>query len=433
MKCESCGRKLKKDMLLCPYCGKKIEQEIKQTQGKKPVWKLALLILAGALLLGVVVGAILYGLGVVDFKSDSGNILCKKTYTVSDKKAHRKADKVVATAGSMTLTNEELQMYYTMEIAEFLARYGNYLSSMGLDHTKPLNEQYISEEKTHTWEHLFLGNAINDWYTYAIMLQLAQSENYQVSEEMQKLIDSLPQQVQEMAKEGGYSSVEEMLSKDFGATCTVDAYLSYLKKYQMVTDYMDSKAAPTLEEIEAYFKANKAVLEEAGIKQDGSKYVDVRHILIEPVGTKDAEGKVTWTEEDWEACRKAAQAVLDEWLAGDKTENSFADLANKYSKDPGTNTTGGLCSGIKKGQTVDEFDSWCFDESRENGHYGLVKTKLGYHIIYFLDSEDTWITDTRNEMVVEQVDIMIANAQARWPLEVNYKKIFLGTVNLIGQ
>ena len=49
--------------------------------------------------------------------------------------------------------------------------------------------------------------------------------------------------------------------------------------------------------------------------------VDVRHILIMPEGgTKDASGNITYSEAEWEACRAAAQALLDEYLAGEQTE-----------------------------------------------------------------------------------------------------------------
>lgn len=48
-----------------------------------------------------------------------------------------------------------------------------------------------------------------------------------------------------------------------------------------------------------------------------------------------------WPAKDAEAAQKA-QDILDEWKAGDATEDSFAALANEYSQDPGSNTTGGL-------------------------------------------------------------------------------------------
>ena len=32
---------------------------------------------------------------------------------------------------------------------------------------------------------------------------------------------------------------------------------------------------------------------------------------------------------------------------------------------------------------VNSFDAWCFDSSRKAGDTDIVKTKFGYHILYF--------------------------------------------------
>ena len=36
---------------------------------------------------------------------------------------------------------------------------------------------------------------------------------------------------------------------------------------------------------------------------------------------------------------------------------------------------------------VDAFDKWCFDEARQPGDHGIVKTSYGYHIMYFVEHE----------------------------------------------
>ena len=61
-----------------------------------------------------------------------------------------------------------------------------------------------------------------------------------------------------------------------------------------------------------------------------------------------------------------AQDILDEWKAGAATEDSFAELANEYSEDPGSNTTGGLYEQVYQGQMVTEFNDWCFDPARQS-------------------------------------------------------------------
>lgn len=124
--------------------------------------------------------------------------------------------------------------------------------------------------------------------------------------------------------------------------------------------------------------------------------VDVRHILIMPEGgTKDENGKTTYSDAEWEICRAQAQALLDQYLAGDKTAEAFGALANEHSDDNnGKVTNGGLYSNVYSGQMVAEFDEWIFDVSRKTGDTGLVKTQYGYHVMYFVSRKgpvDEWL------------------------------------------
>lgn len=123
--------------------------------------------------------------------------------------------------------------------------------------------------------------------------------------------------------------------------------------------------------------------------------VDVRHILIMPEGgTASEDGKSTvYSETEWEDCHKKAQEIYDEYLAGEMTEDQFAELAKKHSKD-GNAEQGGIYTDINKNDMVEEFDAWIFDETREPGDTGLVKTQYGYHIMYFVqrnDELDNWL------------------------------------------
>jgi len=124
--------------------------------------------------------------------------------------------------------------------------------------------------------------------------------------------------------------------------------------------------------------------------------VDVRHILVIPEGgTKSEDGtKVTYSDEEWEACRKEAQALLDQYLAGEKTAEAFGALANAHSDDNnGKVTNGGLYEDVYLGQMVKPFEEWIFDGSRQVGETGLVKTEYGYHVMYFVHRDgavDEW-------------------------------------------
>lgn len=146
---------------------------------------------------------------------------------------------------------------------------------------------------------------------------------------------------------------------------------------------------------DSYSASNGGLYQYAG-KNDWAT-VDVRHILIMPEGgTKSEDGTtVTYSEDEWEACRASAQAILDQYLAGEQTEEAFGALANEYSDDnDGKVTNGGLYTDVYTGQMVQEFEDWIFDSSRQPGQTGLVKTQFGYHVMYFVERNgpvDDWL------------------------------------------
>lgn len=114
--------------------------------------------------------------------------------------------------------------------------------------------------------------------------------------------------------------------------------------------------------------------------------VNVRHILTMPATgtlTTDDEGYAEELVALDAAALESAQAIYDMFLSGDQSEDSFATLANSYSEDTGSNTTGGLYAQVAMGEMVAEFEDWCFDANRKVGDTGIVATTYGYHVMYF--------------------------------------------------
>jgi peptidyl-prolyl cis-trans isomerase D len=96
--------------------------------------------------------------------------------------------------------------------------------------------------------------------------------------------------------------------------------------------------------------------------------VKVRHILISVPKGADAQTDA--------AAKAKAQDVLKQLRAG----GNWAELAKKYSDDPGSKETGGELGFLQHGVTVPEFDKAAF--SLSPGQISdLVKTQFGYHII----------------------------------------------------
>ncbi len=132
------------------------------------------------------------------------------------------------------------------------------------------------------------------------------------------------------------------------------------------------------------------VLDKAKYLQE-EETVSVRHLLVSVV-----EDAVTA-----EQARKTAQGYYDQWQKGDKTEQSFADLAMLHTED-NNYYNGGLYQGVFPGQMVDTFNDWCFDEARQSGDTGLVDTDYGTHVMYFVGEDLTrWQTNVRATLLSE--------------------------------
>ncbi len=473
MICKKCQQELLEDSRFCPYCGEPVNeaaseevpavdeapaveeapaQELPMEEApqeelpeeevteeipakKKPkLWVLILAIVAGVLAFAVIACTVLYfvltDLG-INVKFWENNIHSQAVYSVTDEIATEKADKVVATIGDEELTNGELQIYYWETVYNFLNQNYYYLSMYGLDTAKPLDQQTYIGDESMTWQQFFLEQALETWQRYTTLQLLSKEAGYELDEETKKLLEEFPTTLQETVAAGGFDTVEAWLEENCGPGVTEAGYTAYVHAYYEGLSYLYSRyedLEPTDEEIEKYFTENEATFKESGVTREGLSY-DVRHILIEAEGGTEGEnGQKEFTEAEYEACRIKAQAILDQYLAGDCTEESFAALATANSADGGSSANGGLYTDLTtETNFVPEFKDWYLDESRKPGDTGLVKSSYGYHIMYFSASREIWRSTAAEQLLGERISDMIDSGMEQHPMKVNYKKIILGT------
>ena len=566
MFCKHCGSKIPAGEKACPSCGKHTGNNVAMIILAAVAGVLVVAVLALALAVGTFGMAAFDWLKFGDSSMDGttnapteapgttptdGNpddVSCKGTYTADDSLVATEKDTVVATMGDYELTNGQLQIYYWMEVIDFLNRYGSYASYFGLDYTKPLDQQLYDKETGQSWQQFFLQCALDNWHHDHAMFLEAEKAGYEIDSYYQEYLDGLYESLLEGATKDGYNTVDAMLQKDMGAGADYQGYMYYMNRYYKGNLYYNSassKVAVTQQQIDEYFEKNKdiiksnygvdkesglvadlmyvlffpdgatsetvgtttfsdadweyarakaqavldkwvaegatvegfeALIEEytkegytgggAGVEQNLPQYnmaeVDIRHILLIPEGgEKDANGKMVYTEEAWEACRQKAQAMLDQWVADGADEAVFINLAKEHSQD-GNAKDGGIYKNVYKDYMVAEFDAWIFDPSREYGDYGLVKTQYGYHLMFFVHGdtgvdqwlfneerqegdygliktdygyyilrfesrEEAWIRYARQGLQAEQ---MSEEVLALYPLTVYYEKICLWQASL---
>ena len=109
-----------------------------------------------------------------------------------------------------------------------------------------------------------------------------------------------------------------------------------------------------------------------------------RHILIKVAAGADAKTDA--------AAKAKAEGILKQIQGG----ANFADLAKKYSDDPGSKDKGGELGFAQRGRMVPEFDNAIF--TQKIGDTKIVKSQFGYHIVQ-VEERQTAHTQQLNEVL----------------------------------
>lgn len=180
------------------------------------------------------------------------------------------------------------------------------------------------------------------------------------------------------------------------------------------------------------------VLVSHGRYLDDTPTRDVRHILARAEHTTGDDNKlVPPTDEAWAAAKEKIDAIVAEYEGGDKTEDSFAKLANEKSDD-GDGTTGGLYPKIDPSDSyVPEFLDWIFEDGRKPGDTGVVQHSAtegstsgyyGYHFIYLVgDNEPLWMRQVRSALTEQDTNAWLDE------LAKNYETALTGGADSIGR
>ncbi len=163
-------------------------------------------------------------------------------------------------------------------------------------------------------------------------------------------------------------------------------------------------------------KTSKASVEE-------DETYTVRHILVAPESGSNSSSstseKTEYTDEQWAAAKKKADSILAKFNKTDKSEYEFAKLAEQYSTDSASTSSGsndsfgGLYESVTLGQMVPVFEKWSIDDSRKYGDTGIVKSDYGYHIMFFINDCPEYQSKIIAQIKSDRLSNMIDKAEIK--------------------
>ncbi|MBR3640092.1 MAG: peptidylprolyl isomerase, partial [Clostridia bacterium] len=98
----------------------------------------------------------------------------------------------------------------------------------------------------------------------------------------------------------------------------------------------------------------------------------------------------------------------------------IAALAGEYTTDSSSKNSGGLYENVTKGQFVEPYNTWLFDETRKEGDYDLIETEYGWHIVYFISAgEPQWKGTIASNLRNDAYESFKEEAAEKYPVTVN--------------
>ena len=116
--------------------------------------------------------------------------------------------------------------------------------------------------------------------------------------------------------------------------------------------------------------------------------------------TPTADARIIFVSADSDV---SADAVLEEWKSGAATEDSFAELADKY----GSSVEGGLREGLTAGSMTEALSDWLFDSARVSGETVAISGGEGEssYVVYYVGVNDPeWSLDIESTLLTERMN-----------------------------
>lgn len=276
-------------------------------------------------------------------------------------------------AGSRSFSVAECNYVYNMQYMNILNSYGDYASLIGLDKSKPLDEQKCTissdTDKDYTWDDYFMDStksflqqlAALEAYAKANDISLDKDDNAAVDEQMATFDD---------AQKYGYASADKFIAANYGRGCNTSVVREVMELQQLAT-----KAQQSISNSYS-FTASELSKKYASVKDDYDKFTYDFYLV--KAETKTSENGTAAAPTD-AALSKAMETANTIKGSMDKDKLSLEKAVQNAVKDAKLTKQ----EAIPGSDTEADLKKWLVSSERKKGDVTVIKGSTGAYIVQF--------------------------------------------------
>ena len=314
----------------------------------------------------------------------------------------REKKTVAMTIGNHEISNAELNYYYMSTVNNFYSQNGSYAAMLGLDVTKPLDEQVMDEATGQTWADYFLESAKASVKSVYALKDAAAAAGHTISDDLKASADTTIENMELYSVMYGYSDKEGYLKAMYGKGATMESFRNYIEDTLLADDYQAAYA-----ETLTYEDADLRAAEKDNFHAYSSFTYNYYHLPVtkfQEGGTTAEDGTITYSDEEKAAavaaCEETAKVLTNEGITSvEMLDAAIAELGIN-SDNPNAATT--FYEDNPYSYIAAPVAQWLSDSSRKEGDLTYIansttaadgtETVNGYYIVYFHNVNDNSFT-----------------------------------------
>lgn len=312
------------------------------------------------------------------------------------------------TVGSEKISVAEYNFHFNSSVNNYIQTMQNYgmsVDSLGLDTTKPLDDQaYPGGAEGETWGSYFRTQTNSSIQEITALYLEAKAAGAVLSDELKKSIDDSMQSLKEYCKSSD-TTMSKYLSQTYGKGVNESVLRHALEKANLANQYSTEKTKSltyTDEQLSSYYTAHKADIDMIDyrsfvISGAAPTQTDASDDLTDaasstatpaPSASADAAADEAAQAKAAEAAMAAAKTKADAMLAAITNEASFGAVALEYAgeddKDAYAAPDATLVTKGTASQMSDELKTWLYDDARKPGDKAAIASGSDYTVVYMI-------------------------------------------------